>query len=484
MKDDKKSMAKIARPIIQGGMGVGVSGWRLARASAIAGAIGTVSGTAVANLLAVALQKGDPGRYFRRALKHFPFPAIAKIVLDEYYVKGGVAIGHDLKEIPMWSLTPPRKLIALTICANFAFVWLAKEGHRNAIFINYLEKIQLPHIYSILGAMLANVDGVVMGAGLPRHIPKVIDDILEGSEASYPIDITNLPAELKAKYGYMRFNPIEFFGEKLPKMTRPLFLPIVSSHTLAKKMLDWCAGKIDGFVVEDDEAGGHNAPPRGELTLNEDGEPIYGDRDKIKPAEFVKIGLPFWLAGSFGSPGGLMKAKSLGASGIQAGSVFAYCVESGIVEGLKRKVLTKIYRDHENVKVHTSPIASPTGFPFKIFCLFGTLSDKGLYSERKRSCSLGYLRELVWDNRKVIFRCKAEPASEYVRKGGKDEETEGCMCICAGLCATVGARDGEIPLLTTGDDLDPIYACIEKSRRHSSLYSYSAKDAVHYILGK
>ena len=46
--------------IIQGGMGVGVSGWRLARAVSRTGQLGVVSGTALSLLLTRRLQVGDP----------------------------------------------------------------------------------------------------------------------------------------------------------------------------------------------------------------------------------------------------------------------------------------------------------------------------------------------------------------------------------------------------------------------------------------
>ena len=44
-------------------------------------------------------------------------------------------------------------------------------------------------------------------------------------------------------------------------------------------MLKKANGRVDGFVVEGPTAGGHNAPPRGKLQLNDAGEPIYGERD-------------------------------------------------------------------------------------------------------------------------------------------------------------------------------------------------------------
>jgi nitronate monooxygenase len=474
---NKKHIEEIVRRIIQGGMGVGVSGWKLAKASACAGAVGTVSGTAVANLLANELQKGDKDGNFRRALASFAFPKIAQEVLDAYYVPGGIEKKKKQKEIPIWSFKPARILIALTICANYAFVWLAKEGHKNPIFVNYLEKIQMPHIYSILGAILANVDGVVMGAGIPANIPKVIDDILAGNIVAYPIFVKNHPL----KSVLLKFDPIEFFGEKMPEMIRPVFLPIVSSNVLAEKLLKMCAEKIDGFIVETDTAGGHNAPPRGVLQLDKDGQPIYGERDKINFEKFQILGVPFWLAGSFASPEGLAKARELGASGIQAGTIFAFAEESGIEFDLKQRAIMVIRNGLASV--FTSPTASPTGFPFKILDLMGTLIEKSLYTSRKRVCSLGYLREAVWLDEKIVFRCPAEPVADYIHKGGCVADTIDCMCVCAGLCATVDAREGEIPLVTAGDDLSGVLECIMANYHPFRVWAvkYTALDAVQYI---
>jgi NAD(P)H-dependent flavin oxidoreductase YrpB (nitropropane dioxygenase family) len=75
--------------IIQGGMGVGVSGWPLARAVAQLGQLGVVSGTGLAVVLARRLQDGDPGGHLRRALAHFPVPNVANRVLEHYFVAGG-----------------------------------------------------------------------------------------------------------------------------------------------------------------------------------------------------------------------------------------------------------------------------------------------------------------------------------------------------------------------------------------------------------
>jgi nitronate monooxygenase len=75
--------------IIQGGMGVGVSSWRLARAVSILGQLGVVSGTALDQILARRLQDGDPGGNMRRGLDRFPFPDMAERVWRKYYVAEG-----------------------------------------------------------------------------------------------------------------------------------------------------------------------------------------------------------------------------------------------------------------------------------------------------------------------------------------------------------------------------------------------------------
>ena len=42
-------------------------------------------------------------------------------------------------------------------------------------------------------------------------------------------------------------------------------------------------------------AGGQNAPPRGELTLSELGDPVQGNRDVVNLPTMREIGLPFGL---------------------------------------------------------------------------------------------------------------------------------------------------------------------------------------------
>ena len=71
-------------------MGVGVSGWRLARAVSLAGQLGVVSGVGLDTVIARRLQLGDQGGHIRRALASFPYRGIVKEVLDRYFVAGGI----------------------------------------------------------------------------------------------------------------------------------------------------------------------------------------------------------------------------------------------------------------------------------------------------------------------------------------------------------------------------------------------------------
>jgi nitronate monooxygenase len=73
----------------------------------------------------------------------------------------------------------PRELAELCVVSNFVEVFLAREGHRNPVGINYLEKVQIPHLPSLYGAMLAGVGYVLMGAGIPLHVPGVLDRLAE-----------------------------------------------------------------------------------------------------------------------------------------------------------------------------------------------------------------------------------------------------------------------------------------------------------------
>jgi len=94
--------------IIQGGMGVGVSNWRLAQAVSKLGQLGVVSGTALDQVFVRRLVDGDQGGDMRRGLDAFPFPEMAKRIWQEYFVHDGKAAGAPYKVLPMHQKRDPR----------------------------------------------------------------------------------------------------------------------------------------------------------------------------------------------------------------------------------------------------------------------------------------------------------------------------------------------------------------------------------------
>jgi NAD(P)H-dependent flavin oxidoreductase YrpB (nitropropane dioxygenase family) len=464
--------------IIQGGMGVAVSSWRLARAVSRAGHLGVVSGTAVATILVRRLQRGDADGSVRRALGRFPAPQVARRILDAYFVEGGKPDGAPYRAHPMPAWPASRALNELTAAACFVEVSLAKEGHDGLVGINLLEKVQLVTLPSLLGALLAGVDYVLMGAGIPRAIPGILDRLARGERADLKLTVDGaLPGE----EFLATLDPREVCGGEPPPLRRPCFLAIVASSTLATTLARKSSGRVDGFVIEGETAGGHNAPPRGPLQLSRGGEPVYGPRDVPDLDAFRELGLPFWLAGSYGRRGGLAAAQRLGAVGIQVGTAFAFCEESGLDPELKRTVLA-MSRSGE-ARVFTDPLASPTGFPFKVVQVPGSVADAARYDARPRVCDLGYLRQPYRrDDGTVGYRCPGEDVDDYVRKGGRPEDTRGRRCVCNGLVASVGfpqvRSDGtaEPALVTAGNDVTSIAGFLP-----SDAETYGALDVIRAL---
>jgi nitronate monooxygenase len=467
--------------IIQGGMGAGISDWRLARAVSLAGQLGVVSGTALDSILARRLQLGDPAGHLRRALEHFPFPEVARRILDRYFVPGGKPANAPFLPLPMYTAAPDPHLLELTVLGNFAEVWLAKEGHAGVVGVNYLEKIQLPLLPCLYGALLAGVDYVLVGAGIPREIPGALDALAEHREAALKLHVEGATADAEFR---TRFAPRELFPGELPALRRPFFLAIIASVTLAQALAKKATGRVDGFVIEGPTAGGHNAPPRGPLQLDERGQPVYGPRDEVDLDKIKALGLPFWLAGGYADPERVRQALSAGGAGVQVGTAFALCRETGLEAGLKRTLLEQVGRG--DVDIFTDPLASPTGFPFKVAQIPGTLSDQAAYSDRSRVCNLGYLRSTyLTPDGELGYRCAGEPVAHYLQKGGAPEETEGRKCLCNGLLANIGlaqVRPGgyrEQPLVTLGESMRAAQHLLGRERD-----SYGAAEVIAYLLAE
>ncbi len=464
--------------VIQGGMGIGVSNWRLARSVSRRGHLGVVSGTVLDSLFVRRLQDGDLGGHLRRAMESFPLPEVSAAALKRYFRPGGKADDEPYALLSMYRQTVDRMRDQVTMLANFVEVYLAKEGHDGPVGINLLTKVQMPNLASLYGAMLAGVDYVLMGAGIPREIPGALDAFAKGLKARIKFDVHGLD---RGETEYLDLDPAEHWDGEAPTLNRPKFLPIISSDALARMLVRKANGRVDGFVIERPVAGGHNAPPRGTTRYNDRGEPVYGDRDEADLAPMRELGLPFWIAGGAGSPEYLQDVLDEGAAGIQVGTLFAYADESGIDRSLKDRVIRQVLSGE--VDVVTDDRASPTGFPFKVVQLEGTNASRESYEARKRVCDLGYLREAYKDDDgRIKYKCASEPVETYVKKGGEREDTVGRKCLCNALMADIGhgqvRKDGSVerPILTSGDDLKNIGRFLDGRTR------YDAGDVLDYLL--
>ena len=500
--------------IIQGGMGIGVSNWTLARAVSRQGQLGVVSGTAIDTVLVRRLQDGDPGGHVRRAMAHFPIAGVSERVLERYFLPSGRRGNQRYAMLSMYRASVSLARQQVTVLANFVEVWLAKEGHDGIVGMNLLTKVQMPNLASLYGAMLAGVDYVLMGAGIPREIPGALDALAQHEPATLKLDVENAT---DAAPVLLIFDPSKHWPSddsslrrsapsvgvpqvqhldrsslrrsapsvgvpqvQLRPLKRPRFLAIVSAHSLAATLARKATGRVDGFVVEGPTAGGHNAPPRGELQLTPEGEPLYGTRDVVDLAKMRELGLPFWLAGGTGTADSVRAAREHGAAGVQVGTLFAYCDESGLAPRLRAEVIAGVAKGA--TRIRTDPRASPTGYPFKVVEVKGMARQD---DTRERVCDLGYLRTAYrTSSGRLDYRCPAEPTETYLAKGGRLEDTVGRRCLCNGLTANIGlpqwrgAAGDELPLITSGDDLASI---LNLANRRGG---YGAAEVIAHLLGR
>ena len=459
-------------------MGINVSSWRLAKAVSQKGQLGVVSGTAIDAVVSRILQLGDKDGHVRRALDHFPFGDMAHRVKERFFVPGGKDERRPFKGIGMPGLVMNRAKAELLIVSNFVEVYLAKEGHSGLVGINYLEKIQLPTLPSLFGAMLAGVNVVLMGAGIPLAIPGILDQLAQLNPVALRIHVED---NASREAYYSNFDPNDYIEGSSPDLIRPHFYGIVSTDIVARQMERKASGEVNGYVIENHLAGGHNAPPRRIADLTEGVTPAYTEKDQPDLEKIRQLGKPFWLAGQYTSPEKFKIALDAGAQGIQVGTPFAYCEESAMLRPIKDEVIRQSIAG--TLEVETSFIASPTGYPFKLVRLQGEQYTVGNVEKRDRVCDMGYLRTAyLTPEGKVGQRCPAEPVSDFVDKGGSENGAQGRLCLCNGLIATVGygqVRKGytEQPILTSGDEVLNLGQFVKGDD-----YRYTAADVIDHIL--
>ena len=505
--------------LIQGGMGVYVSNWRLAKAVATARpgvTAGTVSGTALDVVYVRLLQLGDPGGHARRALDAFDAKfgvTIGRRIYDRYFVDGGKAPDASFRSAPMQlvhaagggmaipmpangsatvSLELDDAIIELLIATGFAEVWLAKEGHAGRIFINFLNKIELPLLYTLYGAMLAGVDGVIVGAGNPDGLSAACSLLAQHRTVTRNLSV--LYREAGEEFA-VSFDPQQIADGKLAErpLQRPAFLAIVSLEELVKALAASESQAPDGFIIENYTAGGHNANPVGPLKKDALGQPIYSEKDNADLAAIREVGIPFWLAGGYGSHEKLQEAIAAGAVGVQVGSAFALAEESGMKPEYRSAILNALRNGADDAELVRTTLFSPTGFSFKVVQIKDTLADDEVFASRRRICDIGLLQQRGLSKpdesgeRTLFQRCPAGPVANYLDRRGLERNTEEKRCLCNGLLACVGlgqVKDvrgqltEEPAIVTLGDHLDGARRLSRRGQMH-----YWARDVVDDILG-
>lgn len=227
--------------------------------------------------------------------------------------------------------------------------------------------------------------------------------------------------------------------------------------------------------------------------LDQEKQPIYGEIDDPDIEAIRRIGIPFWLAGGYGNKDKLQEAISLGATGVQVGSIFAMSEESGMDPAYRIAFMKQLRNESDDSKLVKTTLVSPTGFPFKVLQLEGTTADDTIYEQRLRVCDIGLLQQLGLSKpdangmRRLFQRCSAAPIEGYIHKRGLIHNTQDRRCLCNGLLSAVGlgqvVSNGGSParepaILTLGNHIDGIRRL---SRNGQARYWVS--DVVDDILG-
>src|SRR5690606_32604294 len=280
------------------------------------------------------------------------------------------------------------------------------------------------------------------GAGIPIEEIEEVQKLAAGEPARLRLDVDASQAPDGVGPFFYDLDPADLVPEVRP-LPCPAFYPVISSDLLAAILMKKApAGSIAGWIVEGPTAGGHNAPPRNK-GADADGNPVYDERDTADLGRIAALGLPFWLAGGYGTPEKLREALDAGAAGVQVGSLFSLADESGYPAAEKEALIRGLHRG--GLAVRTDGRASGTGFPFKVVEMEGTLGIPENLAGRTRICDLGYLQQAYVDAKgRVQGRCPAGPVADYVRKGGKEAAArESGRASCRGAEYGSGRRGGQ-----------------------------------------
>ncbi|MDI6745232.1 MAG: nitronate monooxygenase [Thermodesulfovibrionales bacterium] len=327
----------ISLPIIQGGMGVGVSLHPLANAVAREGGLGIVSSAALDRLVS------------KRTGKK----------LNTYE-------------------------------AAYEEVCRAKENGGFA-GINIMRALVRDYDDSVKGALDANADAIISGAGLPISLPSI----------------------------------------QPPKDTA--LIPIVSSARaldIICKKWEKNGYRPDAVVLEGPLAGGHLGFKMNEIDSDENS--LENLLPPVKDMAQKYGGFPVIVAGGIYTYDDIVRFMKMGADGVQMGTRFLATEESSATAEYKQAVVDA---GEDDIIVAYDP-GSPCGMPFRVIKQ-SPMYVSTLQKLRKPKCDKGYV--LLKDKEGKFSLCPAKESNEHH------------FCICNGLLSSAGYNaDKEEPLYTVG----------------------------------
>ena len=330
--------------LIQGGMGIAISGWALARA---------------------ARAWGDRASYLERPLTACLFDDFKTTASTPSCKVPSIASHYKVSSTTLWHLwlSSANGFDAVSQRADVD-PWQHRSIHRRGRVGIIRRSNTRENGPSRCGRDQPSYEGPALnrpstvrrdsrwcrlrhdGAGVPTHIPGVLEKLALGDPVVLPHSVTGAASDNTTTS--LHFDPSPYVPSHA--LSRPRFVGIVSSHVLATALAKRSNGPVDGFVVERPSAGGHNAPPRGSFEVDGEGNPHYGERDVVDFDAMASLGKPFWIGGGITSAQHVSDAVALGARGVQVGTLFAYCNESGMDPALRRRVLDDVKKGSVIVK--------------------------------------------------------------------------------------------------------------------------------------
>ena len=416
-------------------MGVAVSGWRwpggLPRRPA-RGRLGNGDG----RVLARRLQDGDPGGHYRRALAHFPIPAMAQRVLD---ATSSRAAERGRPDPPLPKLTLGRRVPARSSpsSATSPRSGSPRRGTTVSSASTASRRSSSPPQPPCSGRCSPASTTCSWAPASPRGAPAAA---LPGGRRGRPIPVDvagdsehrswrSTPAPCSARTCRRSPAPTSSRSSRSTSW-RPTCTatrrsaPTASSSTTPGRRPLRPTARAD--AARRARRAGLRPPRRGRP--REDGRhraAVLGGRRARRPGQVAA-------------------AVAAGAAGVQVGTLFALSPRVRH-DGCLRDPLLDRLRSARSRSATTPGPARPASRSRSRPRGDGRQA-RGLRGPA-RLCDLWYLRSPTSArDGPVGYRCAAEPVHMYVRKGGAAEDTEGRKCLCNGLTATIGLgqprRDG------------------------------------------